>query len=65
MTEHPSIVAVGAAAIDEWYAVSNLPEPDGGAFASEVTSTNRFTQPGLPTRETVEAFLDERGSAEY
>ncbi|WP_280587874.1 carbohydrate kinase family protein [Halorubrum sp. Boch-26] len=38
MTEPPSIVAVGAAAIDEWYAVSNLPEPDGGAFASEVTS---------------------------
>lgn len=38
MSETPSIVAVGAAAIDEWYAVSNLPEPDGGAFASEVTS---------------------------
>lgn len=34
----PSIVAIGAAAIDEWYAVSNLPEPDGGAFASEATS---------------------------
>ncbi|MFO8115592.1 MAG: carbohydrate kinase family protein [Halorubrum sp.] len=33
-----SIVVVGAAAIDEWYAVSNLPEPDGGAFASEVTT---------------------------
>ncbi|MDZ5812202.1 carbohydrate kinase family protein [Halorubrum sp. AD140] len=38
MSEGPSIVAVGAAAIDEWYAVSNLPEPDGGAFASEVTT---------------------------
>ena len=34
----PAILSVGAAAIDEWYAVSNLPEPDGGAFASEVTS---------------------------
>ncbi|WP_241981537.1 carbohydrate kinase family protein [Halorubrum sp. GN11_10-6_MGM] len=33
-----AILSVGAAAIDEWYAVSNLPEPDGGAFASEVTS---------------------------
>jgi len=38
MSEGPSIVAVGAAAIDEWYAVSNIPEPDGGAFAGEVTS---------------------------
>ncbi|MFC7323078.1 carbohydrate kinase family protein [Halorubrum rutilum] len=38
MSGTPSIVAVGAAAIDEWYAVSNLPEPDGGAFASEVTT---------------------------
>ena len=38
MSDAPSIVAVGAAAIDEWYAVSNLPEADGGAFASEVTS---------------------------
>jgi len=38
MSEGPAIVAVGAAAIDEWYAVSNLPEADGGAFASEVTS---------------------------
>ena len=34
----PAILSVGAAAIDEWYAVSNLPEPDGGAFADEVTS---------------------------
>ena len=34
----PPILAVGAAAIDEWYAVSNLPKPDGGAFASEVTT---------------------------
>ncbi|WP_123622513.1 carbohydrate kinase family protein [Halorubrum sp. CSM-61] len=38
MTGPPPILAVGAAAIDEWYAVSNLPEPDGGAFASEVTT---------------------------
>jgi sugar/nucleoside kinase (ribokinase family) len=38
MNDAPAVVAVGAAAIDEWYAVSNLPEPDGGAFASEVTS---------------------------
>ena len=38
MSDTPAVVAVGAAAIDEWYAVSNLPEPDGGAFASEVTS---------------------------
>lgn len=37
-TASPSIVAVGAVAIDEWYAVSNLPEPDGGAYASEVTT---------------------------
>jgi ribokinase/sulfofructose kinase len=34
----PAILSVGAAAIDEWYAVSNIPEPDGGAFAHEVTS---------------------------
>ncbi|WP_424014917.1 carbohydrate kinase family protein [Halorubrum xinjiangense] len=34
----PAILSIGAAAIDEWYAVSNLPEPDGGAFAGEVTS---------------------------
>ncbi|MGM0448607.1 MAG: carbohydrate kinase family protein [Methanobacteriota archaeon] len=34
----PAVLSVGAAAIDEWYAVSNLPEPDGGAFAHEVTS---------------------------
>ena len=33
-----AILSVGAAAIDEWYAVSNLPAPDGGAFAHEVTS---------------------------
>jgi len=36
--ETPAILSIGAAAIDEWYAVSNLPEPDGGAFAREVTS---------------------------
>ncbi|PHQ37568.1 carbohydrate kinase family protein [Halorubrum persicum] len=38
MTGPPPVLAVGAAAIDEWYAVSNLPEPDGGAFAREVTT---------------------------
>ena len=38
MSGPPPILAVGAAAIDEWYAVSNLPEADGGAFASEVTT---------------------------
>jgi len=38
MTGPPPVLAVGAAVIDEWYAVSNLPEPDGGAFASEVTT---------------------------
>jgi len=38
VSEAPSVAVIGAAAIDEWYAVSNLPEPDGGAFASEVTS---------------------------
>jgi sugar/nucleoside kinase (ribokinase family) len=38
MSDAPSIAVIGAAAIDEWYAVSNLPEPDGGAFANEVTS---------------------------
>ncbi|ELZ53432.1 MULTISPECIES: carbohydrate kinase family protein [Halorubrum] len=36
--EAPAILSIGAAAIDEWYAVSNLPEPDGGAFAREVTA---------------------------
>ena len=35
----PRVTAVGAAAVDEWYAVSNLPEPDGGAFARDVTAT--------------------------
>ena len=34
----PRVTAVGAAAVDEWYAVSNLPEPDGGAFARDVTA---------------------------
>jgi len=38
MTGPPPVLAVGAAVIDEWYAVSNLPEPDGGTFASEVTT---------------------------
>ncbi len=34
----PRIAVVGAAMVDEWYAVSNLPEADGGAYASEVTT---------------------------
>ena len=34
----PRVAVVGAAMIDEWYAVSNLPEADGGAYASEVTT---------------------------
>lgn len=38
VTASPAIVVVGAAAIDEWYAVSNLPERDGGAYANEVTT---------------------------
>jgi ribokinase/sulfofructose kinase len=33
----PEVVTVGAATVDRHYAVSNLPEPDGGAFADEVT----------------------------
>ena len=34
----PRVTAIGAAAVDEWYAVSNIPEPDGGAFAHDVTA---------------------------
>lgn len=44
MTDRPSdespaheVVAVGAATVDRFYEVTNLPEPDGGAFAREVT----------------------------
>jgi len=37
-TAAPQVTAVGAAAVDEWYAVSNIPEPDGGAFAHDVTA---------------------------
>ena len=37
-TPGPRVTAIGAAAVDEWYAVSNLPEPDGGAFAHDVTA---------------------------
>lgn len=33
------VVAVGSAVLDRVYALSNLPEPDGGAFAREVTDT--------------------------
>jgi ribokinase/sulfofructose kinase len=37
-TAAPRVTAIGAAAVDEWYAVSNIPEPDGGAFAHDVTA---------------------------
>lgn len=33
----PALVTVGAATVDRHYAVSNLPAPDGGAYAPEVT----------------------------
>lgn len=33
----PALIAVGAATVDRFYEVTNLPEPDGGAFAREVT----------------------------
>lgn len=35
----PSVVCVGAATIDRAYEVTNLPEPDGGAFAHSVTES--------------------------
>lgn len=35
MTGVPEVVAVGSALMDEQYLVSNLPEPDGGAYAQE------------------------------
>ncbi|MFD1689910.1 hypothetical protein ACFR95_11690, partial [Halolamina salifodinae] len=31
--EAEAVVAVGAATVDRFYEVTNLPEPDGGAFA--------------------------------
>jgi len=34
----PTVVAVGAATVDRTYAVTNLPVPDGGAFARSVSS---------------------------
>lgn len=37
MTDAPQVVTVGAATVDRHYAVSNLPAPDGGAYAPEVT----------------------------
>ena len=37
MTDAPRVVTVGAATVDRHYAVSNLPAPDGGAYAPEVT----------------------------
>lgn len=33
----PQVVTVGAATVDRHYAVTNLPAPDGGAYAPEVT----------------------------
>jgi ribokinase/sulfofructose kinase len=33
----PEVVSVGAGTIDRFYDVTNLPEPDGGAFAREAT----------------------------
>ncbi|MFB6127481.1 MAG: carbohydrate kinase family protein [Halolamina sp.] len=34
----PTVAAVGAATLDRTYAVTNLPEPDGGAYARDVTA---------------------------
>ncbi|NHX36433.1 MULTISPECIES: carbohydrate kinase family protein [Halolamina] len=34
---NPDLVAVGAATVDRFYDVTNLPAPDGGAFAREAT----------------------------
>ena len=36
-TRSPTVVAVGAATLDRTYAVTNLPEADGGAYARAVT----------------------------
>lgn len=36
-TTDPDFVAVGAATVDRFYGVTNLPAPDGGAFAREVS----------------------------
>ena len=33
----PAVVSVGAATVDRFYDVTNLPDPDGGAFAREAT----------------------------
>lgn len=38
MNGSPAVVAVGAATVDRTYAVTNLPAPDGGAFARSVAS---------------------------
>jgi sugar/nucleoside kinase (ribokinase family) len=35
MDESPTVVAVGSAIVDRYYRLSNLPEPDGGAFVRE------------------------------
>ena len=36
--EQPEVVAVGSAVEDRVYALTNLPEPDGGAFVREATT---------------------------
>ncbi|GAB7095152.1 carbohydrate kinase family protein [Halolamina litorea] len=33
----PTVVAVGAATVDRFYEVTNLPQPDGGAYARDTT----------------------------
>lgn len=38
-SDAPELVAVGAATIDRTYEVTNLPEPDGGAFAHSVSES--------------------------
>lgn len=38
-TDSPEVVCLGAATVDRTYRVSNLPCPDGGAFAGEVTES--------------------------
>lgn len=35
-TDTPEVVTVGAATVDRTYALTNLPEPDGGAYARDV-----------------------------
>lgn len=37
--DSPEVVSVGAAAVDRIYEVTNLPDPDGGAYAHTVTDS--------------------------